>query len=949
MRAWWCVLLLSGLAQAAPELPRPSYANSFCLFPINEAWHLRAPGDADKLRHWAAEMRALFGGPRLYVKLGVAVISDGDEHAMCTLTKELGLGLVFQGGAIEHHSVAWGFPKLFADPVKGDRRFAQWLQDGSLHAADAKADWTFAQRACASCYAKPVYELRKAYEQARARRLAKSFREFPDVVVAHSGPIECEMHQAGGLFGDYSPFTVAEFRDWLTHRGIYARGGERRGLGWPGGEVFADDPSPDRAKGDHPSFNATFGTAFGTWSLRYWDPEKFPERLAPAMPGLLAAGSKGFVEGGFDAPRVAPGQPPVAGVVAEGNDAFWAAWAGVDDTAPGFRSQLLNFWVRDHVHWLREAGLTREQVYSHQIPGESYGLGRLSAGASLMQTADTPEGSLGLTTYFGAAADAPLWAKLVKLNRNWGIFEYHPHPLDALHAPLAEYLTSLQTAIRFRAHILTPIAWNNTGSDFIVNTGPFAAAMQQVVNALPDQPYFNGSYVDYDPPAVHDVKVEHEGGAKPPAKHKGPPTKGKPTPKPPAKPAVTPEKTKVTWSLRIWPDLPYKWADWREFDHFEVRDAKGKVLDKGKDAAAELAGHHDGLKVVAVTKERTPKLPAVGGVTGRKGRLRWTETADFFCDHYEVQVFGAATAEKPTHTLTARQASLELRPEHGEKSVWVRVAAADGAGHRGPESGKFELTLDRPGRRLADLTVLRPRVVGSPDCAPKPTTVGGVTEPSLFEHPPLTGGDWARAEYSLSLPAVAAGQRLLFLADLGLKDGADLSDGVTFRVEVDGENLAEQLVKPARAWQPLEVDLSARAGKTVTLALLTNAGASSAGDWAAWGDAQVLLTGRGVNERPRVLNILADGKTQRGRVVLRWSDKASDGSLWSQAKGFAAFRIYRGAERSFGPTPGALLGESPTRDFTDTRFDGSQTFYRVTARFADGSESPASEPVQYAP
>ena len=902
-----------------PELPRPAYDNCFCLCPINEAWHLRAPGDADKLRRWAAEMRAKLGAPRLYTKLGVAVISEGDERALCQLTRELGLVLVFQGGAIEHHSMAWGFDRLLNDPLRGDRRFAQWLQDGSITKAGAAAageplGFEFGVRACASRYARPVYELRRSVEQARAARIAKSFREFPDVVVADSGPIECEMHNIDGLLGDYSPFTVAEFRDWLTHRGLYGPGGERRGQGWPGGERFAADPGPDVAAGDHPSFNATFGTHFTTWSLRYWDPDKFPERLPLDATGLPH--ETGYLAGGFDAPRVAPGRTPVAGVKAEGNDAFWQAWAGIDDAAPGFRSRLLNFWIRDHIHWMAAAGIGREHLFSHQIPGESYGLGRLTDGASMVATADTPDGSIGITTYFGAASDAPLWTKMVRLNANWGIFEYHPHPIDALKAPVDEYLHSLRTAVRFRAHILTPIAWNESGKDFRVNIGPFAEAMAEELDALPDQPYFNRAYVAYTPPPVQGVKIV---GAQ------------------------------VTWSERIWSDLPHLWTDWREFDHFDVRDAQGRVLAAGRGAHAAVTGSPAGVTVVAVSRPMPPRLPAVSGVSGRKGRLSWTEATDFFCDHYELQVFDAAQAATASRVVQSSEANAELRPVHGEPSVWVRVAASDAAGTMGPLSAPFELSLDRAGRRLFDLTALTPVISDSPDCGARPVAVGGVSEPSLFEHPPLEGGGWARATYPLTLPAVAAGQQVLLLADLGLKDGADASDGVIFRVELDGASRLEQRVGPDHRWHPVEVDLTAAAGRTVKLSLMTNPGGSSAADWAAWGEPRLLLAGAGVTDRPRVTDIVADGKAGGGRVRLRWSDRASDGSLWSAAKDFAAFRIYRGSARDFAVTATARLGETAQREFLDVGFDGTQTFYRVTARFADGSESPPSEAAQYAP
>ena len=880
---------------------------------------MRKPGDEIQLRAWVDEMRKAIGPGRLYARLGFAIISEGDEPETFALARQLGICLVLQGGAIEHHSVAWGFPQLLQDSNKGDRRFAQWFQDGSIADPGKQGDLAFGVRACSSRYAKPVYDLRKRVEQARAARVARAMKQFPDVILACSGPIECEMHQGDNRWGDYSPYTIAEFRDYLTHRGIYSSTGERRGLGYPGGSAWSDDPTPDQAQGRHENFNKTFGTHFATWSLRYWDPEKSPQRVPLTAPGMPTAGSEGYINGGFDAPRAEPGGAGTAEIPAEGGAPFWDAWASVDDSHPGFRSKLLNFWVRDHTRWLAEAGVSREHIFSHQIPGESYGQGRLNRGASAVWTADTPNGSIGITTYFGAASDTDVFSKIVARNPNWGIFEYHPHPIDALKAPVSEYIYSLATCIRFRAHILTPISWTDRAKDFVVCTGPFAQAMKQVMASLPDQPYDNRAYVDYAPPPVSEVKT-----------------------------MTTDGKTAVTWSPRIWPDLPDQWTDWPEFVRFDVRDGRGKILASTRGSQAELPGQPSGLAVVAVKRSIPPKLPPVDGLSGSRGRLRWSESYDFFCDHYRVDVFASADAKKPVRTLTARDARAEVRLIGKGREAWCRVAACDGAGQTGSFSPMVRISLPRPGRKLVDLPSIQPRVEASPDCGWREVAVGGASQPALFEHPPFAGG-WSRAEFRVPLPSAARGQRIVFTSDIGLKDGADASDGVIFRVEADGDKQIEQLVEPDHQWHPLEVDLTADAGKEIRLSLMTNRNGNSAADWAAWGDPQVLLVGNGVVDRPTVTGIVALGKEVRGRVTLRWDDRTSDGSLWSKTSGLTGFRVYRGADRGFQPAPASLLGETRTRELVDAKFDGRETFYRVTALFADGTESPASEPVQYAP
>lgn len=910
-------LVLSTGAEQRPVLPKPTFENTFCLFPINESWHIRKPEDRNRLRKTVREMRRLMGPRRLYAGIGVAVISEGAEHEAYALARELGIGLILQGGNIEHHSHAWGFDKLLEDPQRGDRRFAQWFQDGSYVVPGKEGDFSFGVRACSSRYAEPVYELRKRSDTARAARVARAIELFPDAVLGCSGPIECEMHHAKDLWGDYSPFTLAEFRDWLTHRGIYASDARRAGLGYPGGDNFADDPGPDRANGDHPSFNEAFGTEFTTWQLRYWDPEQFPEPVDLDATGLPGPGQKGHIPGGFDAPRVQPGAAETQQSRREGNDRFWDAWASVDDAAPGFRSRLLNFWVRDHTRWLAEAGVPRDRIFSHQIPGESYGSGRLSAGASGVWTADTPGGSIGITTYFGAASDVDVFRKIVKRNENWGIFEYHPHPINSMAASVQECLHSLYTCIRFRAHILTPISWGNEGKDFLVKTGPFAQAMKQVLQELPDQPYYNRAYVDYAAPAVQGVKAHAEG-----------------------------DLIHVSWSRRIWPDRPFVWADWHDFDYFEVRDASGKVVARTRKGAARVPGPASGLQVVAVKSSVPPGLPPLSNVAGHRGFVAWDDCYDFYCDRYQVSWFSSSEVDEPLQVATTDRTRFDAPAMAGSKSLWCTVAAMDSAGRPGPASAKVRVRLPRAGREVVRLANLTARIDNSPNTCWQDVSVGGTKQVGIYQHPPLNGG-WATMAYQLELPSVSEGRRIVFAAEQGLTDGADDSDGVQFQVLADGRVMHEAFIKPTGRWHGVEVDLTALAGLKITLELRTGMGGNSTYDWAVWGTPQVLVVG--AKQLPSVAGVVAFGKDVRGQVALQWQQRASDGAVWGEMPGFQGFRVYRGAARTFPVGPGSRIGQTPSPQFVDRQFDGTQTFYVVTAVFADGAESPPSEAIQYAP
>ncbi len=108
-------------------------------------------------------------------------------------------------------------------------------------------------------------------------------------------------------------------------------------------------------------------------------------------------------------------------------------------------------------------------------------------------------------------------------------------------------------------------------------------------------------------------------------------------------------------------------------------------------------------------------------------------------------------------------------------------------------------------------------------------SVGGVKRPGLFAHPP----DHGRTEVlvPLTLPSTPA----LFHAWVGLRDGAEKSTGVIFRIEANGVGLA-QVKTVAGAWQELRADLSPWAGRAVVLSLVTDADGDYVCDWACWGE-----------------------------------------------------------------------------------------------------------------
>jgi hypothetical protein len=73
----------------------------------------------------------------------------------------------------------------------------------------------------------------------------------------------------------------------------------------------------------------------------------------------------------------------------------------------------------------------------------------------------------------------------------------------------------------------------------------------------------------------------------------------------------------------------------------------------------------------------------------------------------------------------------------------------------------------------------------------------------------------------------------------GVHDGADPSNGVGFRIRVNGEERWSHDQRPGEPWTPWEVSLADFAGQTVILSLVTDALGDYSYDWAHWGEPRV--------------------------------------------------------------------------------------------------------------
>jgi len=120
---------------------------------------------------------------------------------------------------------------------------------------------------------------------------------------------------------------------------------------------------------------------------------------------------------------------------------------------------------------------------------------------------------------------------------------------------------------------------------------------------------------------------------------------------------------------------------------------------------------------------------------------------------------------------------------------------------------------------------------------------GGQAKDGLFAHPPwddehgVIGS--AFAEWTLRVPE---GGKPAFTFLLGLRDGAEKGDGVTFAVQVDGKTLLRQDWKRCE-WLPCRVDLSPFAGRKVKLRLSVDKGPEGRGSfgWCLWGEPRIVV------------------------------------------------------------------------------------------------------------
>ena len=500
-------LLLAGGRAAAQN----DASDSFCILPIYDPL-TRGVSDA-ALQVEMDKLKAQVGPPRQYFKVGFSHIfgslATASNHARVAKANGLSVGYIL---ALQTHDAN----STLINIANQDLRLYEWRLDGKTWKGKntgTSTDPAYPSRDVCVTPSRLATALQNSY-RSQAQTIAGNIKtimaNYPGTVAVVNAAIEEELATGDGTdtyLADYSPYAVTEFRDWLRHRGIYDDAtGTFAGQGAPASitgtfvsasngvstSPFYDDPAPNVLASGRTgkTFNATFGTAFTTWTLAYWDLAAYPgaitdQSFTPAPP----AGATGNTAGGFDPPRVR-----------NAANAYWNAWSwdyyDHGNTYPpgnpyapafGFRQVMVKHFVNDLLGWVAAAGVPPQLLYAHQIPGETAGATRARTGADPMWTGVTDfNGNLGVTRFGPFPYDTAQ-----TYSQNWGIFEWHPQPGAAANDPnlYANTVTSLNNYYANGAHVLFPGWWENTNSStFLLTDSNFAVGLHDWLAAQPDLP-----------------------------------------------------------------------------------------------------------------------------------------------------------------------------------------------------------------------------------------------------------------------------------------------------------------------------------------------------------------------------------------------------------------------------------------------------------------------------
>jgi hypothetical protein len=512
--------LLPVLGETNAVVPAPAVTNTFHILAIWQPVVLAQSTDAE-IRHEMDRLLEQFGKGNRYNRVGFSFIHPAGQPevlrraARLAAEKGLVLGPII---CLQTHGNA-GMARVFTN----DLRNYMWKNNGRTFRPLPCPDKPLDSHENLPAFSSSRYcdavrrELEKRTRQ-QAREILGVMQEFPGVIAVVNPLIEQGLMSgkktANGtlIYGDAGPYAVTEFRDWLRHTGcydddfgVYAGAGAPAAITGPwvliNGKLrspFYDDPDPGEANKTGQSFNQTFGTAFASWSLRYFDLEKQPAPITDPATDFQPQSGLAFTDAGFELPAPDP------------LSAFWRAWVWVNQeqggkyppghpAAPafGFAQVMARNYVLDVFGWLADEGLPKERLYAHQVPTEALGnspMALLQARTMAMGvwTGYAPASQTVGITRFGSI-DPQLMTQYAP---HWGIFEWHPQPAAAPQEQRL-YAAAKRDLAVYAANgcrFLFPGWWHAAGKpNFDTATFPlpdsrFSEAIRDFLAAQPDAP-----------------------------------------------------------------------------------------------------------------------------------------------------------------------------------------------------------------------------------------------------------------------------------------------------------------------------------------------------------------------------------------------------------------------------------------------------------------------------
>ena len=339
-------------------------------------------------------------------------------------------------------------------------------------------------------------------------------------------------------------------------------------------------------------------------------------------------------------------------------------------------------------------------------------------------------------------------------------------------------------------------------------------------------------------------------------------------------------EAKVWAADQLEPDFEAKWEPGTKF----------RLRGNGGTVARYECGDGDGSRFVRLAKGRRETVyEVIRGVNEHNG----TGSVPAWCAYNEDGLFGldprqaySYVGQLPDHSaphlLSASGKMIVGTPMMDENKAMFELRDV-------PAANTFDF-IDRVTE--AETGIVVDGKVGALDHGgsfiPTMDRCGLVHKRALFAHPPwrvrVKGKAPAKTFGRFSVAIPAGHQAVLELA-VGLRDAVDgRSDGVQFRVEVNGEAVFDEFWTKSE-WKDVSVPLDKWAGKTVSVALITTPGPdhNPSFDWACWGEPRIRFTAG-----PKPTEIVFVSPRPADMIV-----SSDPGMTWQPASPYRGLHAYR--------------------------------------------------------